>query len=249
MERKPPLINNAFYDHLQEGWYEAHNHPIALLRAENAVRNPWVLSTINEKLGKKKKILDIGCGAGFLSNTLALAEHEVTGIDLSINSLREAELRDQTKSVKYLYRSADKLPFKSNTFDVICAMDFLEHVENPAEIIKGASHILKPGGLFFFHTFNRNLLSWLIVIKGVEWCVPNTPKNMHLYSLFIKPKELQEFCKEASLQVESLQGLRPNLIHSSFWKSFFTRKIAEDFPFIFTPSTLTGYVGFARKTS
>ena len=62
------------------------------------------------------------------------------------------------------------------------------------KIIQEAGRLLKPGGLFFFHMFNRNFLSWLIVIKGVEWCVPNTPKNMHLYSHFIKPYELKEWC-------------------------------------------------------
>ncbi len=249
MERKKTklLVNNDFYDTLHEKWYEADNHPIALLRAENTIRNPWIQRMIEEQSGLNRTILDLGCGAGLLANALALNGHEVTGVDLSINSLREAELRDTTKSVKYLYRSAEQLPFKEGTFDVVCAMDFLEHVPSPENIIREASRVLKPGGLFFFHTFNRNFLSWLIVIKGVEWFVPNTPKNMHLYSHFIKPKELQAFCAKSGLCVEQIQGLRPDLARSAFWKSFFARKVTKDFQFVFTRSLQTGYLGFARK--
>ena len=69
------------------------------------------------------------------------------------------------------------LPFPHQSFDVICAMDFLEHVEMPEQIIRNSARLLRPNGLFFFHTFNRNLLSYVVVIKGVEWCVPNTPAN------------------------------------------------------------------------
>lgn len=252
MERKTdkrPLINNDFYDTLHERWYETHDHPIALLRAENLIRNPWILSTIAERVGLGKKVLDLGCGAGFLTNALALAGHEVTGVDLSINSLREAERRDKTKSVTYLYRGAENLPFLEATFDVVCAMDFLEHVENPSVIIQEAARVLKPGGLFFSHTFNRTFLSWLIVIKGVEWCVPNTPKNMHLHSLFIKPHELQSYCNQAGLQVEIMQGLRPDLKSPALWKSFLMRTVAKDFRFVFTPSLKTGYMGLFVKSS
>jgi 2-polyprenyl-6-hydroxyphenyl methylase/3-demethylubiquinone-9 3-methyltransferase len=249
MERKKTklLVNNEFYDTLHEKWYEADNHPIALLRAENAIRNPWIQQTIEEKLGLNQTVLDLGCGAGLLTNALAVGGHEVTGVDLSINSLREAELRDATRSVKYLYRSAEQLPFKSETFDVVCAMDFLEHIPSPQLIVQEASRVLKKGGLFFFHTFNRNFLSWLIVIKGVEWFVPNTPKNMHLYSHFIKPEELEKICAQSGLAIEHMQGLRPDLVHRAFWKSFFTRTVTKDFPFRFTRSLKTGYLGFALK--
>jgi 2-polyprenyl-6-hydroxyphenyl methylase/3-demethylubiquinone-9 3-methyltransferase len=249
MERKKtkPIVNNTFYDTLHEQWYEGQNHPIALLRAENAARNPWILETITELVGKNKKVLDLGCGGGLLSNTLAQAGHEVTGIDLSMNSLREAQVRDTTQSVTYLCRAAEELPFEKNSFDVVTAMDLLEHVDHPKAVLEEAGRVLKSNGLFFFHTFNRNFLSYLMVIKGVDWCVPNAPKDMHLYSHFITPKELEHYCKEANLTVEKMQGLHPDLLHSSFWKCLFLKTIAKDFRFIFSKSLATGYVGFAKK--
>lgn len=241
------MINNQFYEELNDAWYEAENHPIALLRAENAVRNPWIVKTLRDYRKEKCHILDIGCGAGLLANELALAGHSVKGIDLSYSSLEQAKKRDSTKSVEYLCANAEHLPFPDAAFDAVCAMDFLEHVEKPKQIIQEASRVLKPGGLFFFHTFNRNLLSYFLVIKCVDWLVPNAPSHMHVYPLFIKPDELKSYCLKADLQMRCMQGLMPNFKHSAFWKSFFRRRVRPDFPFIFTPSTKVGYVGFAHK--
>jgi 2-polyprenyl-6-hydroxyphenyl methylase/3-demethylubiquinone-9 3-methyltransferase len=239
MER---TVNNAFYEDLADGWYEDRNHPIALLRAENAVRNPWILS----KLPPKSTVLDIGCGAGLLTNELALHGHTVTGVDLSANSLKVAQQRDTTRSVSYLHADAFKLPYAPESFDVICAMDFLEHIPQPGQIIAQVARLLRPNGLFFFHTFNRNPLSWLLVIKGVEWCVPNTPPDMHLYSHFIKPTELQRHCQNAGMTIQELHGLapKPNL---AFWKGVLRRQVQQTLEFAFTRSLLTGYVGIAKK--
>lgn len=247
METKQQVINNKFYDDLHDAWYEEEHHPIALLRAENAVRNPWILKTIQDYKNEACKILDIGCGGGLLSNELARAGHPVTGIDISQTSLDQAKKRDSTGTVNYICCDAAKLPFEKESFDVVCAMDFLEHVEEPEKVVQEASRVLKPGGLFFFHTFNRNFLSYLLVIKCVEWLIPNVPKRMHVYKLFIRPDELKTYCYKADLLIQSVQGLMPDLKHSSFWKSFFQRKVVPDFRFSFTPSVKVGYVGFALK--
>lgn len=241
-------INNAFYDTLNEDWYKALNHPVALLRAENKVRNPWIMETIQKSYAEKCAVLDIGCGAGLLANPLAMQGHAVTGIDLSLSSLEVARGFDATKAVSYLQAPAEQLPFPDQHFDVVCAMDLLEHVENPEVVIQEASRVLKPGGLFFFHTFNRNLISWLIVIKGVEWFVKNAPANMHVYPLFIKPSELEMMCGRHALGFEKIHGLRPDFQSRAFWKMLFTRTVSEAFRFVFVPSLATGYVGFARKT-
>ncbi|MES2273539.1 MAG: bifunctional 2-polyprenyl-6-hydroxyphenol methylase/3-demethylubiquinol 3-O-methyltransferase UbiG, partial [Chlamydiota bacterium] len=201
-----PEINNAFYEELEEQWYGASDHPIALLRAENAVRTPWIIREIEQRLGKKRRVLDIGCGAGLLTNALAKEGHQVCGIDLSKTSLEVAMRHDETKRVSYEVANAYALPYPDGHFDAVSAMDVLEHVEMPARLIQEASRVLKPGGLFFFHTFNRNPLSYLVIIKGVEWCVRNTPKNMHVYSLFIKPKELEMLCQRQSLSVNYWVG-------------------------------------------
>ncbi|MBS0604200.1 MAG: 3-demethylubiquinone-9 3-O-methyltransferase [Verrucomicrobia bacterium] len=247
MEGQSTRVNNAFYEGLGDSWYEDDVHPIALLRAENATRNPWIQERIRSILGPSRDILDIGCGAGFLTNALASEGHRVTGIDLSAKSLSVAEKRDTSKTVRYMQLDAFALPFPEQSFDVICAMDFLEHVEMPGQIVREAARLLRPNGLFFFHTFNRNLLSWLVVIKGVEWCVPNTPSNMHVYSYFIKPSELKNWCEESGMALREMRGLSPRFSSKAFWKSLFTRKVDKDLQFRFSTSLSTGYLGIAQN--
>lgn len=239
-------INNELYHSLDDQWYEGSHHPIALLRAENALRNPWIAKVIEQQYNGKVKILDIGCGGGLLTNSLAKLGHEVFGVDLSLPSLKVAAEKDATKSVVYKEASAYEIPFLEGDFDVVCAMDLLEHVEDPKKVISEASRLLKKGGLFFFHTFNRNFLSYLAAVKGVSW-VRNSPSNLHVYSLFIKPHEMQKMCQENSLHVSNILGVKPDIFHRSFWKLVFTRTVPKDFRFVFTPSLMTGYSGYAIK--
>lgn len=244
------LINNAFYDDLREDWYSASDHPVALLRAENAVRTPWICSEIEKRFSKKKtSILDVGCGAGLLTNALAIEGHRVTGVDLSASSLQVASRRDTTRSVDYLEANAYCLPFPNHSFDVVCAMDVLEHVEEPSLLIAEASRVLKSGGIFFFHTFNRNFLSYLFAVKGLEWCFQNSPKHIHVYPLFIKPKELKELCASYQLHVLSFLGLTPKLFSTALLKLLFTRKVPSNFQFQFSKTLRTGYCGIAQKSS
>jgi 2-polyprenyl-6-hydroxyphenyl methylase/3-demethylubiquinone-9 3-methyltransferase len=238
-------INNEFYEELKERWYTASDHPIALLRAENAVRIPWILRHI----GQHQTVLDIGCGAGILTNALSKEGHKVSGIDLSKTSLEIAKQYDETQQVDYQLATAYSLPFEDEVFDVVCAMDVLEHLEDPALLISEASRVLKPGGKFFFHTFNRNLLSFLLIIKGVDWCVPNAPKNMHIYPLFIKPDELEELCLNQDLQIVNIAGFTPKIFSFAFFKMLFTRKIPDNFTFRFSKRLTTGYCGYANKRS
>jgi 2-polyprenyl-6-hydroxyphenyl methylase/3-demethylubiquinone-9 3-methyltransferase len=234
-------INNDFYETLGDKWLTASDHPIALLRAENRLRNPWIAS----KLPSSSKVLDMGCGAGFLTQELSNLGHEVTGVDLSEESLKIARQLD-TKGT-YILADVTKVPLPAESFDAVCAMDLLEHVENPKAVVQEASRLLKPGGLFFFHTFNRTFLSWLVVIKGVEWCVKNAPPDMHILRLFIKPEELQKMCTEHGLQTEEIRGLMVKFSSKAFWQMVFRRIVPEDLEFIFTESLKTGYSGFARK--
>ncbi len=244
MERKK-RINNAFYDTLHEKWLTSQDHPIALLRAENKARNPWIIKTLASYKKLPSNVLDIGCGAGLLLQDLAMQGCSVTGIDLSENSLEVA--KTLIPKGNFLKAPAESLPFPNASFDIVCAMDLLEHVEDPKIVIKEAARVLKKDGLFFFHTFNRNLISYLVIIKGVDWFVKNAPKNMHVYPLFIRPKELSSLLSEQNLQVKSMQGLIPNIFSSSFWKMLFCKKIDPSFSFKFSKSLTTGYVGFAKK--
>lgn len=242
---KKIVIDNDIYQRLGERWYTANDDPVAILRAESRLRNPWVLETIGKKYnGKKVDVLDLGCGGGFLSNSLA-PHHTVTGFDISEKSLEIAKNYDKTGSVKYVQGDATALPFENESFDVICSMDMLEHVEDYATVVKEAARVLRPGGLFIFYTFNRNLISGFVVIKMIEWFVPNTPKHMHLYRMFIKPKELQDVCEKNKLIVSEMKGLRPTV--KSVVKGLFSKEIPEDFSFRFTPSLTIAYLGVSQK--
>lgn len=243
---KTAEINNGFYDEYGEKWYSAFDDPVALLRAENKVKFPWILNKLRELLPADCKILDVGCGGGLLSNELARQGYRVTGIDLSPGSLHVARKYDVTRSVHYEVGDAYHLPYGDESFDAVTTMDFLEHVDKPAEVIKECSRVLKPNGLLFFHTFNRNPLSHLIIIKFLEWFIKNTPKNMHVINLFIKPQELQDYCKREGLEVHSLIGIRPDF-KSIDWGMVRTGIVSENMRFKLTKSTLLSYMGMAKK--
>lgn len=240
-------INNDFYSELGVMWHEGQDHPIALLRSENALRNPWIASVIEEKLKSPSTILDVGCGGGFLTQFLAERGHHVSGVDLSESSLNAARKKDSERLIDYRWGNAYALPFSDNTFDAVCAMDILEHVEEPQRLIEEASRVLKKGGLFFFHTFNRNFLSYFLVIKGVEWCLKNTPPRMHVYPLFLKPEELKALCASSKLITQEFKGVTPVIRSSAFWRLVFQGKIDESFRFTFTSSLKTGYSGYAIR--
>ena len=240
-------VNNAIYTALNERWYDARDDPVALLRAEARQRNPWIAARIAEQLGPgARTVLDVGCGAGFLANDLARYGHRVVGLDASPESLAVAAAHDPTGGVHYELGDARALPHDDASFDVVCAMDFLEHVEEPARVIAEAARVLVPGGLLFFHTFDRNVWSWLVVIKGVEWFVRNTPHDLHVLRLFIRPSELARMCRAHGLVPVELHGSRPKL-RVPLIRMLLTGVVGDDVEFEFTRSLRLGYIGFARK--
>jgi 2-polyprenyl-6-hydroxyphenyl methylase/3-demethylubiquinone-9 3-methyltransferase len=252
--RKQPAvaagINNAVYDELGERWYSARDNPVALLRAESRLRTAWVLDKLRARFGDRSlAILDVACGGGLLANPLAQAGHAVTGIDLSQGSLDVARRHDTTGSVSYLAQDARMLAFPDGRFEVVCMMDFLEHIEDRDAVLDEAARVLEPGGWLFFHTFNRTPLSWLLAIKGVEWAVKNTPRRMHVYNLFLKPSELTELCARHHLAIEEIRGVRPRVFTWAFLKLLVTASVSDDFQFEFTRSLRVGYSGRARKTA
>ncbi len=249
---KPTLdsVNNAIYDTYGDRWYSADDDPVALLRAESKTKSPWIIQRIVDYgyLQPETRVLDVGCGAGFLSNELAKQNLQVTGVDLSAESLLVAARHDDTKKVHYQTADAYSLPFADHSFDVITAMDFLEHVDRPADVIKEFSRVLKPNGLFFFHTFNRNLIAHFVIIKLVEWFVKNTPKNMHVIHLFITPAELKNYCRDAGLTPSKMIGIKP-VFSSLTFKSLFTGIVPKGLRFELVPSLALSYMGVAVKNS
>lgn len=240
-------VNNAIYDMYGDKWYTADDDPIALLRHESKAKTPWVIDQIKKKFGEttKVKILDVGCGGGFLSNALAESGFEVLGLDASAESLKVAKAHDHTKSIEYILGDAYSLPFADKSLDVVTAMDFLEHVEDPEKVVKEISRVLKPNGLFIFHTFNRNILAYIVIIKFVEWFVKNTPKNLHILRLFIKPCELTAFCNRAGLSVDAMTGIKP-CFKTIPLKNYFTGTVPRTLKFELTKSLLLSYMGSAK---
>jgi 2-polyprenyl-6-hydroxyphenyl methylase/3-demethylubiquinone-9 3-methyltransferase len=244
-----PEVDNSVYDQLGERWYTAQDDPVGLLRAETRLRASWLLEAVRAGFGGRPlAILDVACGGGLLANPLAQAGHAVTGVDLSRSSLEVARRHDGTGTVRYLVQDARALDLADGQFDVVCLMDFLEHVEDRDAVLREAARVLKPGGWLFFHTFNRTPISWLIAIQGVRWAVPNTPRNLHVYRLFLKPEELREQCARHGLAVEEIHGVRPRVCTWAFLRLLAKARVGDDFQFRFTRSRRVGYCGRAVKS-
>jgi 2-polyprenyl-6-hydroxyphenyl methylase / 3-demethylubiquinone-9 3-methyltransferase len=242
-----PLVNDEFYGALGDRWYDADDAPIALLRAESRFRNPWIAQTIAARFpGRACAVLDVGCGAGFLANYLSGLGHLVTGLDTADGALRVAHSHDSSGKVDYRLGDALALPFGPAAFDVVCAVDVLDHVEAPALLVSEASRVLAAGGLFFFRAFNRTLLSWLVVIKGIEWLVKSTPEHLRVLHLFLTPEELGRACNVAGLEIMEIFGTRPKL-DFAFARLLQSGTVPREFSFKRTRSKRLAYTGFARR--
>jgi 2-polyprenyl-6-hydroxyphenyl methylase/3-demethylubiquinone-9 3-methyltransferase len=145
----------------------------------------------------------------------------VTGIDLATKSLKVAQLHaleTQTPNVSYREVSAEALAAqKPASFDVVTCMEMLEHVPDPASVVKACATLVKPGGWVFFSTLNRNPQSFFFAIVGAEYVLNLLPKGTHEYAKFIRPSELAGFCREAGLQMQASRGLQYNPITRRYW--------------------------------
>ena len=170
---------------------------------------------------KNKQVLDVGCGGGILSDAMARAGATVTGIDLAGKSLKVAQLHaleSQTPNVSYREISAEALAAETPAqFDVVTCMEMLEHVPDPASIVKACATLVKPGGWVFFSTLNRNPKSFLFAIIGAEYVLNLLPKGTHEYARFIRPGELAAHCRAAELDLQATKGLQYNPITRRYW--------------------------------
>ncbi len=207
----------AKFSELAHRWWDV-NSEFRPLHQINPLRLDWI-QTLAPLKGQQ--VLDVGCGGGILSDAMARAGAHVTGIDLATKSLKVAQLHaleTQTPNVAYREVSAEALAAdKPATFDVVTCMEMLEHVPDPASVVKACATLVKPGGWVFFSTLNRNPKSFVFAILGAEYILNLLPKGTHEYAKFIKPSELAADCRAAGLGLRASKGLQYNPITRRYW--------------------------------
>lgn len=248
-QEQETTINNRFYDELGERWYNDDRHIVALLRAESRIKLDYVKRILREKaVGPSAKILDIACGAGFISNDLARTGWQVSGVDLSESSLAvAAQHAPHPSNPDYRPANAYDLPFPDESFDVVMLLDFLEHVDEPNRALSEAKRVMKPHGILLFYTFNRTQMSRFLAIRAVELIARDCPKNFHVWRLFIKPRELDSMLQTLGLQIGPLEGVRPQFLSAAFWSSLLKRSVHKEFVFQYTRDLRLGYLGYALQ--
>ncbi len=177
--------------------------------------NPLRLDYIEQHAGglAGKRVLDVGCGGGILSEAMASRGAEVMGIDLGEAPLAVAELHllESDQQVDYRRIAAEDLAAEMpERFDVVTCMEMLEHVPDPASIVRACAELVKPGGHVFFSTLNRNPKSFLFAIVGAEYVLNLLPKGTHEYAKFIRPSELDHWARQAGLDTTDVTGMSYN---------------------------------------
>lgn len=187
--------------------------------------NPLRLKYIQDHVNLSgKSVIDIGCGAGILTESMAKAGAKATGIDLNKSLIDAAELHMHESGIEaeYLKISAEDIAAeRPGKYDVVTCLEMLEHVPDPASVIRACAALVKPGGHIFFSTINRNPKSYLFAIIGAEYILNILPKNTHDYSKFIRPSELGGWVRQAGMQTQDIKGMHYN----PFTKIF---KITDD---------------------
>lgn len=183
----------------------------------NPLRLAWIEEYSAGLFGKR--ILDVGCGGGILSESMARQGAHVLGLDMGKEPLQVARLHALESGVEVNYRQdtvealAEELP---GHFDVVTCMEMLEHVPNPASVVRACARLAKPGGQLFFSTINRNAKSWLLMILGAEQLLQLVPKGTHDHAKFIQPAELSRHAEQAGLLLRHMRGVRYNPLLGQF---------------------------------
>jgi 2-polyprenyl-6-hydroxyphenyl methylase/3-demethylubiquinone-9 3-methyltransferase len=184
--------------------------------------NPLRLNWIDERVSLAgKRVLDVGCGGGILAESMAKRGASVLGIDMGQAPLAVAQLhaqQQQVQDIEYRQVPVEQLAEEQpHSFDVVTCMEMLEHVPDPASIVKACQKLVKPDGHVFFSTINRNPKSYLFAIVGAEYVLQMLPKGTHDYKKFIRPSELATWIRAAQLQLKESTGLHYNPITKYYW--------------------------------
>jgi 2-polyprenyl-6-hydroxyphenyl methylase/3-demethylubiquinone-9 3-methyltransferase len=203
-----PLELQKFSD-LAHRWWDAGSE-FRPLHEINPLRLEWINARA-PLIGKR--VVDIGCGGGILAESMARKGADVTGIDLSDKALKVADLHSLESGIQVRYEkiaAEDLAERETASYDVVTCMEMLEHVPDPASIVRACAALTKPGGQVFFSTLNRNPKAYLFAILGAEYLLRMLPRGTHDYAKFITPAELSRFVREAGLELDALKGLSYN---------------------------------------
>jgi 2-polyprenyl-6-hydroxyphenyl methylase / 3-demethylubiquinone-9 3-methyltransferase len=196
----------ARFDDIAQRWWDPQGE-FKPLHALNPVR----LAYVEARAGlKDKRVLDVGCGGGLLSEAMARVGAAVTGIDLAPMTIEVAELHalDSGIAVDYRRQSAETHALQHpDEYDVITCMEMLEHVPEPMSVLRALHRMVRPNGYVFLSTLNRNLKSYLLSILGAEYVLNLLPRGTHTYERFIRPSELARWSRAAGLVLEDVSGL------------------------------------------
>lgn len=209
----------AKFSDLAHRWWDPESE-FRPLHQINPLRLGWIEGLVPLA---GKQVVDIGCGGGILSDSMARKGADVLGIDLSAKALRVAQLHAleaSTANVRYQEISAEALALEHpGEFDVVTCMEMLEHVPDPSSVVRACRALVKPGGWVFFSTINRNPKSFLFAILGAEYVLQLLPKGTHEFSKFIRPSELAAHCRGAGLELSQTRGMEYNPLTRRYWLS------------------------------
>ena len=204
------------FGELAHRWWDPTGE-FAPLHAINPLRLDWIAA--RAKL-HGARVVDVGCGGGILAESMAERGADVTGIDLSEKPLAVAVLHslDSGIAVRYEEIAAEDLAAREpGRFDIVTCMEMLEHVPDPAAVVRACATLVKPDGRVFFSTINRNPKAYLMAVLGAEYLLRLLPKGTHDYKRFITPAELSRHARGADLEVDDMTGLHYNPLTRRYW--------------------------------